>query len=159
LVDFVISRADVAVAEAKPEPAQQVAVEPAPLPEVAFAVRSLELVPSGSDRPGNFLAHSQPFEVRLAIELGGDAALQNQPLAYTLVAGAKDLRTYSPYSIGEAHGTLLAGDPCALRVPGVELPRGMYRLEIAAAIELPAAEGRAPERLTRFQEGQLIQVS
>jgi hypothetical protein len=45
-----------------------------------------------------------------------------------------------------------------LRVPGAELPRGIFRLETAVTIELPPAEGKAPERLTAFQEGQLFQV-
>jgi hypothetical protein len=159
LLDFFIGQAALEVAESAPEPAapETAAAEARPVPQPTLAVRSLEVVPADGE-PGNFLAHGQSFEVRLGLDIEEEAALRNQPLSYALVVNAKDLRTRSHHTIGETQGALTPGDPSLLRVPGAELPRGIFRLETAVTIELPPAEGKAPERLTAFQEGQLFQV-
>jgi hypothetical protein len=160
LVDFFVGQAGLEVAESAPEPAtpQPQAVEAAPVAQPALAVRSLEVVPGESGQPGRFLAHGQPFEVRLAIDIEQENLEHTQPLVYALVVNAKDLRTHSHHAIGETQGALAPDEPWLLRIAGVELPRGIFRLVTAITVDLPASEGRTAERFTAFQEGQLFQV-
>ena len=160
LIDFFTGQAALEVAEAELEIAveQPSAAAAEPESQPAIAVRSLEVLPEGGARAGQFLAYGEPFEVRLALDVEQNPDLPSQPLTYDLVVHAKDFQSRSHRTIGETRGELTPGEPGLVRVLGVELPRGIFRLETAVTVELPTPEGKSPERLTAFQEGQLFQV-
>jgi hypothetical protein len=164
LVDFFVRRAALRLPAAEPAEADAMAAEPpnpaAPIAEIGGVLRLNELVGidgNAGDR-SRLLQHGQPFELRLALDLGGVIAPCDTALGYRATIYAKRLGTGEREPISEVTGTAIPGGKVILNAEGAELPEGVYRLEAAVSLDSStAATGSQPD-ISAFLEGSLLYV-
>ncbi len=168
LINFFAQRANLSLAapEAKAAPIieaapQAVATETPPPAAIELKGRvrlqDLVAVPARSSQPSRSLRSSQPFDVRLLLDLSEIKSPEDAPLNYTATIYAKGLGPQRSQTVGEMQGTAKPAEKVTLKLEDAELPQGVYRLQAAVTLMLPATTNR-PLTPPQFLDGGLLQV-
>ncbi len=105
-------------------------------------------------RSTNILHQSQPFNIRLTLDLAEVAASSNVALNYTATVYAKGLNGDPRQIVGETCGTTTAGNKPIVTMESLSVPQGVYRLEAVVTLTLPPAE----QGLIAHLEGGILQI-
>jgi hypothetical protein len=164
LVDFFVRHAALRLPAVEPVGSDTVPAGPpqpaAPAAEIGGVPRLTELVAISRDTGERcrLLPHGQPFDVRLALDLGEVIAPYDTPLAYTATIRAKPLGTGEHAPIDEVAGITASGGTVVINAKAAELPAGIYRLEAAVSLAVPTAEAGSQPRISAFLEGSLLHI-
>jgi hypothetical protein len=170
LVEFLAQQAGLVLASADRDSAPTSEAAPTPVamdapPSIAatarpqLRIRQFEPIPQGADEAHQFLRYSEPYELRLTldVDLALEDALRCGHFGYTAAVYAKSLSSPARRIVGEVRGTEKPADSIIIAVPGTPLPRDIYRLEAIATLTLPG-DSETPNELTAFLESGLLQV-
>src|SRR6266567_1848307 len=94
-------------------------------------VRAMEMIGSKPGGLHRILAHGEPFDIRLTLDLTDLQVPGNTPLNYkaSIYAKGKVMGSHSGLVVGEAQGTIIPADTVTIKVEGNTLPEeGIYRL-------------------------------
>jgi len=127
------------VSKARTEIATKVMTEIAGKPRAS----KLEVVAAGSDLPSMLVRHDQPFNLRFSLDLSNVAAGREEPLAYTAVVHARSLSDKRAQSFSRTSGRISPSDNTVIKLSGIGLRPGSYRLGVDVMIHQPRA-GSSP---------------
>ena len=98
-------------------------------PVYTLNLQKLEILPHGADHHRHILLSEQLFDARLTLDWDM-TALTADPLDYTVSLFAKKLGVQGYRGcIGEARGTVAPAKSAIIKVEGMTLPQGTYRLD------------------------------
>jgi len=166
LLDFLSESAGLNIPPDEPDlmPAQVTESEPlTPLmakPSLTgtLHVPEMEMLGVESAGPRRTLAHDEPFEVRLTLDLSELLVPGNAPLHYKTSIYGKG-RGRPGLVIGEAQGTIIPRDRVAITVGGNTLPaEGIYQLTATVILGLPTMKLTARPGTTAIVDGGLLEV-
>ena len=166
LVDFLSESAGLNIPPDEPDliPAQVTESEPlTPLmakPSLAgtLHVPEMEMLGGEVSGPRRTLAHDEPFDVRLTLDLSELLVPGNAPLHYKTSIYGKG-RGRPGLVIGEAQGTIMPSDRVAITVGGNTLPEvGIYQLTATVILGLPTMKLVARPGTTAIVSGGLLEV-
>lgn len=148
--------------EAGQKPASHAAVPVTPADQVVAgfsgepALREFDIIQVGDERPHLVLPQSQPFQVRLALDLADVVMPDAQPISYAATVLAKRMGTGTREQLGEARGQLAQADSLTVDIPASGLPEGLYRLEALVDLGV-ASEPSGPQHtlITQLKGGML----
>lgn len=78
--------------------------------------------------------HDRPFDLQLTLDLKEVDFPKQSDIGYTIRVFAKRLGGSFEHEIGTASGRITSADTVILTVEGLQLPRGVYRLEALATL-------------------------
>jgi len=125
--------------------------------EQQVKLHELTIVPFGEDKPRSFVPRGKPFDLRLQLELKHGTTYGARPLSYTATVYAKRLGGGTAEKVGLARGTFTSAEPI-IRVAGLQLPAGLYRLSADISLQLPATDSASPTEITETLHGGLVQI-
>jgi len=121
-------------------------------------VPEMEMIGVESAGPRRTLAHDEPFDVRLTLDLSELLVPGNAPLHYKTSIYGKG-RGRPGLVIGEAQGTIMPRDRVAITVGGNTLPEvGIYQLTATVILGLPTMKLVARPGTTAIVNGGLLEV-
>ena len=121
-------------------------------------VPGMEMIGVESAGPRRTLAHDEPFDVRLTLDLRELQVPGNAPLHYKTSIYGKG-RGRPGLVIGEAQGTIIPRDRVAITVGGNTLPEeGIYQLTATVILGLPTMKLAARPGTTAIVNGGLLEV-
>jgi hypothetical protein len=121
-------------------------------------VPEMEMLGGEVAGPRRTLAHDEPFDVRLTLDLSELLVPGNAPLHYKTSIYGKG-RGRPGLVIGEAQGTIMPRDRVAITVGGNTLPEvGIYQLTATVILGLPTMKLVARPGTTAIVSGGLLEV-
>jgi hypothetical protein len=120
------------------EPPTSVAAQPALAG--TLHLRDMKILTAGSSEPRRLLAHDQPFDVRLTLDLSKIVVPGNTPLDYKASIYRKNRSDPSGQIVVETEGTIKAADNVTIDVEGNLLVVGSYRLAATVILALPGTK-------------------
>ena len=166
LLDFLSESAGLNIPPDEPDlmPAQVTESEPlTPLmakPSLTgtLHVPEMEMIGGEVSGPRRTLAHNEPFDVRLTLDLSELLVPGNAPLHYKTSIYGKG-RGRPGLVIGEAQGTIMPSDRVAITVGGNTLPEvGIYQLTATVILGLPTMKLVARPGTTAIVNGGILEV-
>ena len=100
----------------------------------------------------------QPIILRLKLDLGELETAGDTPLNYSAIIYSKAMSTGSRLIVGSSKGRILPGEDTVIEVDGLNLSRGIHRLEAFVMLALLAREPRPDSSQVAFFDGGLFQV-
>lgn len=121
-------------------------------------VPEMEMIGVASAGPRRTLAHNEPFDVRLTLDLSELLVPGNTQLHYKTSIYGKG-RGRPGVVIGEAQGTIIPRARVAITVGGNTLPEeGIYQLTATVVVGLPTMKLAARPGTTAIVDGGLLEV-
>ncbi len=117
-------------------------------------LQGLELVTGEEEHSRNLLPFGQPFKLKFGLDLTGLTDRRDTKQDYTVRVYARSLEGQPRQLLGEIHGNVIPQEQehVNLELEGVELVRGVYRIEATVAMTAAQPEARA------MLEGGRIQI-
>jgi hypothetical protein len=122
-----------------------------------LAVRELSLSSAGARLSSRILRAGQAFSTELVLDMADVSAPRDLPFGYTATVFAKKVASKERIMLGESDGTLLANDSATITIACTDLPRGIYRVDVAIRLS-PPDRANAARAMTSYAEGGLLQV-
>ncbi len=149
---------------AEPSPASPATTEIATATQVSSEIVSkprvskLEIVSAESDHHSMLLRRDQPINVRVSLDLSDIPVRREEPLAYTAVVHARSLNNEHNKSFSRTSGKISFSENAVIKLSGIILGPGLYRLGADVTIHQPRA-GSSPAPHIRVQpETALLRV-
>lgn len=121
-------------------------------------VCEMEMIGTESRGSGRALAHNEPFDVRLTLDLSGLQVPDSAPLSYKASVYGKG-HSRPGLVLGEAQGSILPRDRVAITVEGNTLQEeGTYKLAATVILGLPTMKLAANPGTTAIVDGGLLHV-
>ena len=118
----------------------------------------LEIVSAESDHHSMLLRRDQPINVRVSLDLSDIPVRREEPLAYTAVVHARSLSNEHKQSFSRTTGKIRFSESAVIKLSGIILGPGSYRLGADVTIHQPRA-GSSPAPHIRIQpETALLRV-
>jgi predicted flap endonuclease-1-like 5' DNA nuclease len=150
----------------EPDHVPAIVTESEPLTQLAAKPRltgtlyvpKMEMIGVESAASRRTLAHDEPFDVRLTLDLSELQVPGNAPLNYKTSIYGKG-RGRPGLVIGEAQGSIIPRDRVAITVGGNTLPEeGIYQLTATVILGLPTMKLAARPGTTAIVDGGLLEV-
>jgi len=140
--------------EAAAEIATEISTEAAIKPRA----RKLEILAAGSDLPSTLLRHDQAFDVRVSLDLPGAADSRKETMAYTAIVYARSLSDKRAQSFSRASGKITLSERTVIKLGGISLKPGAYRLAADVTIHQPGQSAPLTPDFHIQTEAALIRV-
>jgi hypothetical protein len=92
-------------------------------------LHQIETISADAHIPQNFFAHNQPFNVHLTLGLGDERVPDDTQFSYKASIYSKSLEGHPRQAVSETSGIVTSTDKVTIRVEGITLPKGTYRLK------------------------------
>ncbi|MGH9938215.1 MAG: hypothetical protein ACREAM_18385, partial [Blastocatellia bacterium] len=140
--------------EVSTEAATEIGTEAAIRP----GARKLEILAAGSDFPSTLLRHDQAFDVRVSLDLPGAADSRKETMAYTAIVYARSLSDKRAQSFSRASGKITLSERTVIKLGGISLKPGAYRLAADVTIHQPGQSAPLTPDFHIQTEAALIRV-
>lgn len=104
------------------------------------------------------LPRDQPIILLLKLDLGNLETAGDSPLNYSAIIYSKAMSTGSRLIVGSSKGRIMPGEDTVIEVDGLNLSRGIHRLEAFVMLAPPAREPQPDSSQVAFFDGGLFQV-
>jgi len=121
-------------------------------------LKELVAIPSAEDGPRSLLSESQPFRVRMTLDLSEVSSPKDTPLEYSTTIYAKKLGQSERMPVGKANGSFMPEEKVTISVEKASLREGVYRLEAEVAFKLLTEKAIPDSGLTAQLEGGLLHI-
>ncbi len=163
VIDFIISRAELRLPKAEPVQAGTGLIETT-LPESPQPVlgnprlQELVAIPSAEDSPRRLISASQPFGVRMTLDLSEVSSPKDTPLEYSTTFFSKKLGRGERMTVGNAKGSCMPEEKVVIGIENATLQEGVYRLEAEVVLKLLSEKAIPDSGLTTQLEGGLLGI-
>lgn len=121
-------------------------------------LEEVELASLESGHRGRLLDKDEPFEIKMAFDLGDLVVHGSTTMSYSAHLSAKALGRGTQKLLGEAHGTIGLDTPAMITVQSHGLEEGTYRMNVALALSLPEEGPESIPGLETAFDGGLVQI-
>jgi hypothetical protein len=163
VIDFIISRAELHLPKSESVQAGTGLIETI-LPESTTPVlgsprlEELVAIPSAEDRPRRLISASQPFGVRMTLDLSEVSSPKDIPLEYSTTIFSKKLGRGERMTVGKAKGSCTPQEKVIIGIENATLQEGVYRLEAEVVLKLLSEKAFPYAGLTTQLEGGLLGI-
>ncbi len=121
-------------------------------------LREMKTASANNLAPQGFLFHSQPFDVRLTLDLSEVVAPEGTQLSYKVSIYGNSLEGYPRQVVGEVSGIITPADSVTVNVKGTTPPKGIYRLQAVVTVAPTTIEPGPGAGLMATMEGNPLMI-